>query len=295
MSFGDRLHRVDQPETAGQAGAGFDGVSPDYFQTLGIPLLRGRTLTEADNRTEAPKVMVVSAVFVDRFFTDGVEPLGAQIFFKGEPWEIVGVVGSIRRFAMEGQPVAQVYFAQAHFPWYTNYVIRTAVPPLTLVAQVRAAVQRVDPDQPIANVSTLETAADRSMRGRTTMLTLLALFAGVALLLACIGIYGVMAYSVNQRTREMGIRMALGAAARDVLRLVLGDGLKLIFIGLVLGAIGAGFASQILANQLYDVGRLDPAVFAGVAFVLLATGALACFLPARRATKVPPVVALRAE
>ena len=285
MSYGDQMHRVDKPETAGRAGAGFDGVSPDYFKTIGIPLLRGRVLTAADNRVDAPKVMVVSSVFVDQFFTEGEEPLGAQIFFKGAPWEIVGIVGGIRRYAMEGPPVPQVYFAEAHFPWSTHYVIRTAVSPLTLVAQVRAAVQRVDPDQPIANVSTLAAAASRTMRGRTTMLTLLGLFAGVALLLACIGIYGVMAYSVNQRTREMGIRMALGAAIRDVLRLVIGDGLKLIVIGLVLGAIGAGFASQILASQLYGVGRLDPLVFTGVV-VLLLTGGLACYLPARRAGKV---------
>jgi putative ABC transport system permease protein len=295
LNFGDRIHRADRPDTAGKQGAGFDGVSADYLQTIGIPLLRGRLLTEGDNRPDAPKVMVVSSVFADQFFDEGEDPIGAQMFFKGEAWEIVGVVGSIRRFAMEGRPVSQVYFAQVHFPWYTQYVVQASVPPLSLIPQVRRAVQNVDPGQPIANISTLEDYARRSMRGRTIMLTLLGLFAGVALLLACIGIYGVMAYSVGQRRREMGIRIAVGAATRDVMRLVLGDGLKLVVLGLVLGAIGAGLASEILASQLYEVGRLDPAVFIGVALVLLLTGALACFLPARRATRVNPTEVLRAE
>ena len=154
---------------------------------------------------------------------------------------------------------------------------------------------RVDPNQPIATVSTLNAAAALSMRGRTTMLTLLGLFASVALLLACIGLYGVTAYSVGQRTRELGVRIALGATAQNVLQLVLRDGLRQIVIGLVLGLIGAGFASQILASQLYGVDRIDPIVFAGVALALLLAGALACWLPARRATKVNPIEALRAE
>jgi putative ABC transport system permease protein len=295
MSFGDMLYRVDRPETVNNFGAGFDGISPDYFATMGIPLLRGRNITEADNRADAPKVMVVSDALVEQMYDEGEDPIGSQLFFKGEAWEIVGIVGGIRRFRMEASPPAQVYFAQVHFPWYTNYVVRTSLPPLSLAAQVRRAVQNVNPDQPIANLSTLEIAARKTMSGRTTMLTLLGLFAIVALQLACIGIYGVMAYAVNQRTREMGIRMALGAATKDVINLVLKDGLKLIFVGLGIGVIGAGFATQILTSQLYGVPRLDPAVFAGVATTLITVGALACFLPARRATKVDPVVALRAE
>jgi putative ABC transport system permease protein len=294
-NFGDRIHRVDRPETADKRGAGFDGVSVGYFETLGIPLLRGRLLTENDNRPAAPKVMVVSSAFVDQFFDAGEDPLGAQLIFKANAWEIVGVVGSIRRNAMEGAPAAQVYFAQTHFPWHTQYVVRAAVPPRSLVPAIQRAVQRVDPDQPIANIGTLDDNARRSLRGRTIVLTLLGIFAGVALLLACVGIYGVMAYSVGQRRREMGIRMAVGAAARDVLRLVLGDGLKLVLLGLVLGAIGAGFAGQVLRSQLYEVDQLDPIVFFGVALVLLGTGAFACFLPARRATRVNPTEALRAE
>ena len=294
-SLGDTIHRVDRPETAGNFGAGFDGISPDYFNTLGIPLLRGRTLTANDNREDAPKVMIVSQELVNQMYDEGEDALGSQLFFKGEPWEIVGIVGSIRRFSFDSPMISQVYFAQAHFPWYTHYIVRTSLPPLSLASQVRAAVQTVNPDQPIAHLNTLEAIAKDTMSGRTVMLTLLAMFAGVALLLACIGIYGVMAYTVNQRTREMGIRVALGATARDVIHLVLNDGLKLIFIGLFIGAIGAGFATQIFTSQLYNVGRLDPTVFIGVSLTLVAAGSLACFVPAKRATHVDPAVALRAE
>ncbi len=293
--MGDVIHRVDRPDTANKFNAGFDGVSAGFFQAMGIPLLRGRALTGADNRADAPKVMVVNSALIGQLFDKGEDPLGARLFFKGEPWEIVGIVGDIRRFAMEARPSPQVFFAQAFFPWSTNYVVRTQLPPLSLATQIRSAVRKVDTDQPIANLSTLELAARSTMRGRTIMLTLLGLFAGVALLLACIGIYGVMAYSVSQRTRELGIRLALGATRHEVIRLVITHGLKLVFLGLALGAIGAGFANQIIASQLYDVQRLDPAVFIGVAIILLSVALLACWLPARRATKVDPMTALRAE
>lgn len=294
-NLGDIIHRVDRPETANKFSAGFDGVSADYFKTMGIPLLRGRTLTAADNHPDAPKVMVVSSGLVDLLFDKKEDPIGPRLFFKGAAWEIAGVVGGIRRYAMEVNPVPQIYHAQAFFPWQTHYVVRTQLLPLSLAAQVRDAVRRVDPNQPIADLSTMEIAARNTLRGRTTMLALLGLFAGVALLLACIGLYGVMAYSVSQRTRELGIRLALGASSRPVLHLVLDQGLKLIVIGLVLGAIGAGFANQIIASQLYGVQRLDPLVFCGVAVLLLGVGTLACWLPARRATKVDPMVALRSE
>jgi putative ABC transport system permease protein len=293
--FGDFVHRADRPATANKNSAGFDAVSPDFFKAMGIPLLRGRTLTPADNQADAPRVMIVNAAFVERWFDEGENPLGARLVFKGAEWEIVGVVGSVRRFALDGPASPQVYHAQAFFPWHTHYVVRTALPPLTLAAQVRQAVRNVDPDQPIGNLSTLEIAARNTLRGRTTMLLLLGLFAGVALLLACIGLYGVMAYSVAQRTRELGVRIALGAAARDVIRLVLQNGLGLLLLGVTLGAVGAAFATQILSSQLYQIGRFDPVVFVGVALTLISVGALACWLPARRATKIDPMTALRAE
>jgi putative ABC transport system permease protein len=293
--FGDAIQRADRIESDNNITAGFDAVSPGYFPTMRTPFLRGRDLTPADNRLDAPKVMIVNQAVVDRFFDEGEDPLGSHILFKGEHYEIVGVTADARRFAVDGPPGLQVYIPLAHFAWRTHYVVRTSLPPASLGADVRRAVQRINPDQPISQLRTLEDMTSETLSGRTTMLTLLGLFACVALLLACIGIYGVMAYSVSQRTREMGIRLALGAMARDVTRLVVGDGLKLVLIGLVLGAIGATFATRLLQNQLYDVNRHDPATYVAVGLVLLVVSSAACFLPARRAAKLDPTVALRSE
>jgi putative ABC transport system permease protein len=293
--YGDSIHRSDQPVTDANITAGFDGVSPGFFRAMGIPILRGRNLTAADNRADAPKVMLVNDALVDRFFPDGGDPLGGRIHFKGNDWEIVGVVGNVRRFNPAGVPTMQVYLAQVHFPWSTHYVVRTDLPPASIASQVRGAVANVNPDQPISDLRTLDDLFRERMNFRRMMLTLLSLFAGTALLLACIGLYGVMAYSVAQRTREIGIRMALGAGRRGLLSLVLGQGLKLLVIGIVIGAIGAALASPILESQLYNVGRFDPAVFIGVSLTLVAVGALACWLPARHATRVNPIEALRAE
>lgn len=293
--YGDAIRRVDQPETDANITAGFDAVSPRFFEAMGIPLLRGRTFTEADNRTDAPKVMVVNQALVARFFPDGEDPIGRHILFKGAGYEIVGIAGDIRRYSMDlGSPM-QVYIPLAHFPWGTHYLVRTVVPPLSVAAQVRRAVQEVQPDQPVFDVNTLEAMADETLRTRTMMLTLLSLFAAAALILACVGIYGVMAYAVTQRTREMGIRLALGAAAQDVLRMVIRDGLRIVVIGLVLGAAGAGFATALLQNQLYDTGRLDPVTYTAVAVVLLGVGTAACLVPARRASRVDPIISLRSE
>ncbi len=293
--FGDSIQRADRIESDNNIVAGFDAVSPGYFETMRTPLLRGRDFTPADNHVDAPRVMLVNQSVVDRFFDADENPIGHHILFKGEPYEIVGVVADSRRFSLDNQPFRQVFIPLAHFPWSTHYVVRTPLPPESLSSAVRQAVQRVDPNQPIHELRTLQDMADNTLQFRTMILTLLGLFATAALVLACVGIYGVMAYSVNQRTREMGIRLALGAAARDVIRLVLRDGLGVVGLGLLLGAIGAGFASQLLQSQLYDVGRLDPITFISVAAVLLTVGAAACFLPARRAAQVDPMTSLRAE
>jgi predicted permease len=293
--FGDSVHRADQPVEDANIGAGFDAVSPGYFEAMRIPILRGRNLTAADNRVEAHKVMLVNRAMVDRFFDDGEDPLGGRIMFKGAPYEIVGVVADTRRFAVDAPPQLQVYLPLAHFPWTTHYVVRTALPALALAPDVRRAVQRVNADQPIHELDTLEDLTRGTLRTRTIMLTLLSLFAGVALLLACVGIYGVMAYSVSQRTREMGIRLALGATRQNLVRLVVRDGLRLVGLGLAIGALIAGFATRFLQSQLYNVGQLDPVTFAGVCIVLVAVGTAACLLPARRAARVDPITSLRAE
>ncbi len=294
VGYGDLVSREDRPETRNDLNASFDSVAGDFFKVVGIPLLRGRFFTEADNDEKAPKVMIINEALARRFFGEE-DPLGRLLHFKEAAWEIVGVVGNVRQFQLDIEPQPQVYYAQVYFPWYTSIVVRTQVPPLTLAAEVRRAVQAVDPDQPIANLGTLERSVGNALQTRRIMLTLLGLFAATALVLACIGIYGVTAYSVAQRTREMGIRIALGAGAGQVIALVMRGGVRLVLVGLGIGAgcsVGAGF---LIASQLYNVSKADPIVFALVAVALLAATLAACWLPARKATRVDPITALRAD
>jgi putative ABC transport system permease protein len=292
--YGEFVSREDRPATRSDYNAGFDGVDGDFFQTFGIPLLRGRFFTEADNEDKAPKVMIVNDTLARRLFPNE-DPLGRLLNFKNATWEIVGVVGSVRQYQLDVDPRGQIYMPSIRFPWSTMFAVRTHVPPLTLADDMRRAVQAVDPQQPIANLATLTDMVERSLQGRRTMLTLLLIFAGTALLLACVGIYGVMAYSVAQRTREMGIRLALGAGTRRVVSLVVRDGLKLVLLGVAVGALASYGAGKLLAAQLYATSGSDPIVFTLVAGLLLCVALLACWLPARRATRVDPMTALRAE
>jgi len=238
--------------------------------------------------------MIVNDVLARRLFGDE-DPVGRLLHFKDATWQIVGEVGSVRRFALGFDPTPQVYYPQVFFPWYNSIVVRTQVPPLTIAPDIRHAIHEVDPEQPVANLGTLEQAVGNSIQVSKVILTLVGLFAAIALVLACIGIYGVMAYSVAQRTREMGIRLALGAGTGQVTTLVLRDGMKLVLLGLGLGAIASLGAGQLLASQLYRVTGTDPLVFTLVALVLVGVALLACWLPARKATKINPLDALRSE
>jgi len=293
-SFGDFVSREDKPETRNNVNAGYDAVAGNFFKASGIPLLRGRIFTDADNQEKAPRRMVINQVLAQRLFGDE-DPLGRFLHFQDNTWEIIGVVGNVRQYQLDLDPAPQVYFPQVFFPWANAILVRTHLPALTLTDDIRRAVQRIDPDQPLANLSTLEQSVALSLRPRQSVITLLGLFSGVALVLACIGIYGVTAYTVSQRTREMGIRIALGADSGQVISLVLGDGLKLVSIGLVLGLLGSLGAGRALGSQLYHIRWFDPLVLAGVVCALLAAAYLACLLPARRATKVNPIEALRAD
>jgi putative ABC transport system permease protein len=290
--LGDLISREDRPETRNDSGAAFDSVAGDYFQGLRIPLLSGRFLTRGDDSEKAPKVLLVNDVLARKFFGNE-NPIGQQLHFKGDVWQIVGVVGSVRQFALEYAPLPEVYFAQTYFPWAVCVLVHTKVPVPTLSNDVRLAVRDVDPDLPLANMQTLETAVDATLQTRRIMLALIGIFAVTALMLACIGIYGVVSYSVAQRTREMGIRMALGADARSVIALILRQGIRLVLIGVGLGIAASLGAGILIANQLYGVSRTDPAVMAGVALILIVAAVLASWLPARRASRVAPSVALR--
>lgn len=292
--FGDFVSREEKPETRNDVNAGYDAIAGNFFKTSGIPLLRGRLFTDADNQEKAPRRMMINQVLAQRLFGDE-DPLGHFLHFQDYAWEIIGVVGNIRQYQLDLDPVPQVYFPQAFFPWANAILVRTHLPPLTLTDEIRRAVQRVDPDQPLANLGTLEQSVALSLRPRQSVITLLGLFSGVALVLACIGIYGVTAYTVTQRTREMGIRIALGAVSGQVMSLVLGDGLKLVSIGLALGLLGSLGAGRAINNQLYRVTWFDPFVLTAVICALLTAATLACWLPARRATRVNPIEALRSE
>lgn len=293
--FGDLISREDRPETRNDLNAGFDAVAGDYFATMGIPLLRGRLFNEVEKTEAGPKVVVVSQSLARRLFGDE-EALGRFLHRKDEVFEVIGIVGDIRRFQLDLEPAPHVYYPQVRFPWATTIVVRTEVPPLPLADSLRRAVLELDPEQPIANVRTLEGVVANSLHSRTIMLTLLGIFAVTALALACLGLYGVMSYAVAQRTREMGIRLALGADHHSVIRLILRDGLTLVGCGLFAGALGSVGAGLVLANQLFEARTADPLLVLGaVALALAAVSLVACWLPARRATRVDPLVALRAE
>jgi len=294
IGFGDFVSREDRPATRNDLNAGFDSADGQFFQALGVPLFRGRFFTEADSAENAPRVMIINAALARQLFPNE-DALGRLLHFKDATWEIVGVVGNVRQFRLDIDPFPHLFLPLRHFPWYTTVVVRARVAPLGLADDLRRAVQSVDPELPIANLTTLAQVADASLQNRRILLTLVGLFAAVALLLAAIGIYGVMAYTVAQRTREIGIRIALGASMPHVIGLVLRDGLKLVALGIGVGAVASYGAARLIASQLYSTSQTDPLVLLLVAVVLVAVALFACWLPARRATRVDPVTALRAE
>jgi len=277
-------------------------ISPGFFRAMGIPLLKGRAFSEADSET-ASKVVIVNQAFVRELFA-GRNPLGEHIFISREPFEIVGVVGDVKSFL--DQPVRRTTFipaAQASYDtsrvfegWFPrSLVLRTSVDPLSISRTVRDAVAAVDPVVPTGSIRTMDQVLSHSLALRNFMMFLLSLFAALALTLATVGIYGVISYAVSQRTREIGVRMALGAHPRDVLRLILGEGLKLVFAGAALGVVFALLATRFISTMIYGVSATDPLIFLSVVTLLVVVSLAACYVPARRAMRVDPIVALRYE
>lgn len=287
----------------GQQGASRNGtlvqlniVDPHYFEALGIPLLRGRAFTSAD-RPGTPQVVVVNQTMADQFWK-GRDPIGKRFKFFGDEQytEVIGVVKDSKYNALVEDPQPFLYrpLAQNYTPDATLHV-RTAADAAALVATVRNAVHEIDPRLTVFDVRTLKEQVDRSLAPQRLNVWLLTTFGVVALLLAAIGIYGVASYSVSQRTREIGIRMALGAARRDVLRLVLRQGLALIVIGVAVGLGGALIVTRLLSSLLFGVRATDLTTFVTTALMLTAAAVLATYIPARRATRVDPLMALRYE
>ena len=280
-------------------------VSPDYFQTLGIELIKGRVFTAQDT-PNTPTVVIVDEVLAQKHFPDE-DPLGKRL--KQSPTspglEIVGIVRHVEPYGLDGQGPgpAQFYlnFNQIpaeRLPGYVrriNLLTRTEVEPLSLASAVRSQIAALNKDQAVFNVRTMEQIVAQSVAPRRFSMLLLTVFAVVALALASIGIYGMMSYAVAQRTREMGVRLALGAQTGNVLRLVIGQGMKLALAGVALGLVASVVLTRTIKNLLFGVSATDPAIFAYITLLLVVVALIACYLPARRATKVDPMIALRHE
>jgi putative ABC transport system permease protein len=298
---------VGQPpvEHSARPDSPFQAVSPGYFQTFGVRVVKGRTFTDQDTASSV-RVAMVNENFVKRYLK-GTDPIGQRIaidqLIPGVPgvgptveWQIVGVFHNVRSFGPrdEDHPEIDVPFAQSPWP-QTHVAVRTAGDPVAMSQSIAAVVNSMDPDLALAYLKTMEQIANENLSSDRFAIVLYASFAGVALLLAAIGIYGVMAFAVAQRTHEIGLRMALGAGREQVLRLVLTEGMMLALAGLALVLVGACFVGRAMRSILYGVSTVDPRAFALVAAALLTSAGMACYLPARRAAKVEPMVALRYE
>ncbi len=276
-------------------------ISPRYFETMGIPLLKGRAFTEEDkSESESPSVIVVSETTA-RSFWPGEDALGKHIKV-GSPsnndnkWlTVIGVVKDVRQFELVVEPKPQMYlpFTQANFFEPRALVVKTNLEPLSLAATVRKTVWEIDKDQPVSDIASMEHIVSESVARQRFSMLLLGIFAGLALVLAAVGIYGVMSYSVAQRTHEIGIRMALGAQKKDVLKLTIGQGLKLVLIGVAIGLGAAFILTRVIASLLFGVSATDPITFVAISLVLIGVAMLASLIPALRAMKVDPMFALR--
>jgi predicted permease len=286
------------PPPGERPGAVYRIVRPRYFQTMGATLLEGRDFTERDNES-ASGVVIINETFARRHWPNE-DPIGKRIRIaidESGPREIVGVVKDVKQREWTAEPQPEMYLPhfQAAAPRYLTLVVRANSSPLNLAAAVEGEVWAIDKNLPVSEVRSMEEVIAASIAQQRFNVLLLGIFASVALILAAVGIYGVMSYSVTQRTQEIGIRIALGAQTSDVLKMVVGQVMKLVAIGIGAGLIGAFLLTRLLSSLLYEVSATDPVTFAAIALVLTSVALLACYLPARRATKVDPMVALRYE
>ncbi len=265
-------------------------VDGAYFKTMRIPLLAGRTFTEADRQP----LLIINETFAKKMFP-GENPIGRRIDAYGGFAEVIGVVGDVRRRQLDEPAELQVYQNLARTAPWATFVVRTSGDPTALFAAMKAQLWSVDPGQPVTSIGTMSDLLAQSASGRRIVSIMVTAFAAIALFLAALGIYGVLSYSVSQRTREIGVRMALGARAGTVLRHVLAQGLKLSLIGVALGVVVAIVLMRFLGSFLFQVSPVDPVVYVTVAAALIGVGVVACWAPARRAAKVDPMTALRSD
>ncbi len=288
-----------RPFASGAApGASFRRILPNYFRTAGIPIVQGREFGERD-RGEEPFVVIITETMARKYWPDG-DAVGTRIKVgppENEPWlTIVGVAADVRNIGLATEPRLATYEPHTQRPWSTmNVMVRTAIDPLSVVRGVRDEIRQAGGDLPVFNIGTMRERISRSVSTERFNMILLTIFATVALLLAAIGLYGVIAYSVSHRTRELGIRIALGAERKDIVNLVVRQGIPLLGAGVALGLIAAAGLTRFLAGLLFAVSPLDATIFVAVAALLAAVALLASYVPARRATAVDPMQALRAE
>ncbi len=270
-------------------------VTPDYFQAMGIRLIGGRLLTTQDG-SAAPLVALINQTAAQRYWP-GQNPLGhrVQIGGGGQWREVVGIVGDVRHQGLDKDVNPEVYFSWAQSPQRNGTLVVQGINVSSLAPAIRSQAQELDKQLPLSNIRTLEDIVERSIAAPRSYTLLLALFAGIALTLAAVGIYGVMAYSVAQRTHEIGVRVALGAQTSDALKLVLKQGMRLALIGALIGLIASWALTRMMKSLLYTVSATDPLTYILISLLLMLVALLACWIPARRATKVDPIVALRCE
>jgi putative ABC transport system permease protein len=286
----------ETPPTGQEPQAQFNTATPDYFATMGIPLIQGRLFGDGD-RLDTPAVFVINQTMARRFWP-GQDPLGKQIKIVGgdTPGTVVGVVGDAKQDWLSEEQRPQIYNCYSQSPgFFATVVVRTRVEPLGLSQAVREAVWKVDKDQPVWKVRTAESLMAYNVADKRFLMLLMVVFAALALTITAVGLYGVVNYTVGRRTHEIGIRMALGARARDVLKLVVSQGMRLAMTGVGVGLITSFALPRVIQSLLFGVSATDALTFAGGAALLGGVALLACYIPARRATKVDPLIALRYE
>jgi putative ABC transport system permease protein len=301
MNRGFKVEGRPEPKPDENVAMDYQVVNSDYFATLAIPIVRGRGLTEQDNET-APRVIVINEAMAHAFWPNE-DPVGKRMAIgessKDTSWRtIVGVVGSVRHAGLTEEPVpcAFIDYRQDLESWSRMaFVMKTSTEPSSLTSTVRSSLVAIDPQQPVYAIEPLEKLIEGSVAPRRFVMSLIGSLAFVALALALVGIYSVISFSVSERTREIGIRMALGAKRRDVLRMILGQGMRVSAVGIVMGLAIALGLTRLLRTLLFEVSATDPVTFVLVAMTMSLIALMACYLPARRATRVDPLVALRDE
>jgi putative ABC transport system permease protein len=291
---------VPDPPPDQQSDVIFRAIGPGYFATMGIPIVRGRDFTDQDN-SDSKDVVIISEKTAQQFWP-GQDPIGKRLkpglSTSNSPWrEVIGIVKDVRQNDFVASPKRQMYFTYRQLKNIAAnaLVVRTSIEPMSLAVPVRSAIWSVDKDQTVADIDTMDHIVAKAVARQRFSMLLLGLFAALALLLASIGIYGVMSYSVAQRTREIGIRIALGARRADVLQMTVKQALKLVGVGMMIGLAAAFLLTRVLASLLFGISATDPITFIGISVVLLAVAILASYVPALRATRVDPITALRAQ